>query len=90
MKKFLAIVVLSFGFMLFAQNEASADNMSDEKCTELAGEAHTDFAAKKISFHCGFQEAVLLPMMYDDDLKCAIKAGKAKTERVAREVWRSC
>ena len=90
MKRLLAIIVLSFGFTVLIQIEASADYMSDAKCAELAGEANTDFAARKISRECGFQEAVLLSIMYDDDLKCAIKAGKAKTERAARKVWRSC
>ena len=87
MKKLLGIVVL---YLLWLTPVAANEWMSDEKCAELAGEANTDFAARKISRECGFQEAVLLSIMYDDDLKCAIKAGKAKTERAAREVWRSC
>ena len=90
MKKLLGIVVLGLGFMMFIQNQVSADYMSDEKCAELSGKAHTDYAARKIYFECGYQEDVLLSIMYNHDLKCAIKAGKARTEQAARRIWFEC
>jgi len=90
MKKLLGILVLGLGFMVFVQNQASADYMSEEKCAELAGEAHTDYAARKIFLECDFQKEVTFSIMYGPDLKCAIKSGKAKTESAARKIWYSC
>ena len=40
--------VLGLGFMVFVQNQAGADYMSDEKCAELAGKAYTDYVARQI------------------------------------------
>lgn len=90
MKKILGILVLGLGFLLFDQNQASAAYISDEKCADLAGDANTDWASGRIYLECKRQEEVFFSIMYEPRLKCAIKAGKAKTRNAALKIWRAC
>ena len=86
MKKLLAILVLG----LLWSGIANAETMSDEKCGELAADAKTDWAAQMIFDDCYGHKKVMLSFQYDEYLTCAIKAGKARTETAARNIYNDC
>ena len=82
---FVMLVGLSLSGNVYAQ-----DYWSDEKCEELAKKSKNQWAKKEIIIDCKAQKKVWFSFQYDLFLKCAIKAGKAKSEITARKIYINC
>ena len=87
MNKLLGLVVI---YLLWLTPVNAKEYISDEKCSALAGDAKTDWAAEQIIDDCSYQKKVTFSFQYDRELKCAIKAGKARTETAAEEIYDNC
>jgi len=84
MKKLFSIILV---LGLLWSGIANAETISDEKCGELAADAKTDWAAEMIFNDCYGHKKVMFSFQYDEYLTCAIKAGKARTESAARNIY---
>ena len=73
--------------MLLLQSHSYS--MDRAKLAELAGKAHTSYAANMIMDNCAYEDS-FFEFQYSDHCKCAIRAGKARTKTAAREIEDTC
>ena len=83
MKKILGVVVLTF-FMC-----GSAMSLDRNELSKLMSKSKTSYAASHIEDYCAGENAAF-EFMYGASCKCAIKAGKARTETAAEEIYDNC
>lgn len=87
MQKFIFIWFIG---LLLSGSVYAEGYWTDKKCEELAAIAKNKWAANEIIIDCAAQKKVLFSFQYNLFLKCAIKAGKAKTDNAAREIYLRC
>ncbi len=84
MKK--VILILVAGLLL----SGNAYSLDESNLAELAAKAETDYGAIVIQNFCEDEDYKVFSLLYGDDCKCAIKAGKAKTKAGAVAVLNAC
>ena len=84
MKTSLTLALLALSLTLVATN---ARALPLETCLEYAAEANTDWASRLILGHCRRNESRFFK---SKAFACAIKAGKAKTEYIAKATFGRC
>lgn len=84
--KNLILFILTFSFSLYFQNYSFANAYyTDIECGRMSASANTTTASRGI-----FDACIISYGPRDKDLICALKAGKAGSERAAREILFQC